>query len=258
MVRNGGSRGPNPGKSSPGRGLDGISPTLNLGKSGEDTVSLLLVGNVEFDALVRNVYIALVDATDAQGLVLNFTQEDLSRYFVSAMYARVANVTYGRQVVRPEDLWALPSPWAYAINAIGRVDLGNGLTIVPEWAGSPNPSPDGIMSRDETMRMTSRLKALEPLGFRWIRQIEKSRDGDKTVMAIIPTVDQHGDVIFTSHQPATGIHFMTAAVIGIQSVVVPAGIPKAWLPDYTLDARRLVQFRERYAQQSSAVTSDTV
>lgn len=250
MVQ-GGRVSPKSGKPSPDRGIGGISATLNTEKVGVHTVSMLVVGNIEFVALVDNVYSTLVAVTDAQGADFSLDREDLMKYFATAVYSRVAYVTRERRpIVRPEDMWALPAPMAYALNAIGRVELGNGITVVPQWVESAEQT-NLLLSRDDVMRISRVLRALEPLGFRFVRQMEKSRDGDPTVMSIVPTYDDRGEVIFTSHTAATGIHFVTAAVLGFQPVEVPDGIPRMWLPDYTMAGRRLVTLRERYASMEA-------
>lgn len=232
-----------------GGGMNFVAPTHNIQKVGEHTVTFMIAGSVEFGALVSRVHQQIDALLHAQGADVVVTEQELARYFATAVACRISHVTGVRFHVRVSDKWALPLPFAYAVAALGRIDLPSGLTVLPKFDQS---SSDLVLNVDEFEDITARLRAIEPLGLRFAHAIESSMNGDDKVMLIVPVVTDQGDVSYTSQAAFTGVHAMTSAVLGAETVNVTGFIPPMWMPDYVIHERRLVQFRGRYADLNEA------
>jgi hypothetical protein len=239
----------------PAGGLD-IASTPYHGRIGVQNVTLLSVMDVDFSRHIVHVHSLMESTVVAQGGEFNTSLEELTKLFVTAVHSRVQHTRtkngYPRQAayVHPKNGWVLPTQFAYIANSVGFVRLSDGLEIVPEMSEAALAL---VMSQDEWQRAAIRLRGYEPLGVRLVHALESREVGDEKVMQIIPIVTDVGEVLYTSSEPTLGTHFLTAATLGINAVDVPVGVPRLWLPQYTVESRRLVAFFPRFAQTSEAV-----
>jgi hypothetical protein len=192
----------------------------------------------------------------AVGGELLVTEEELLRYFSTAIYARTMWVlrAVGQTAKRsfaPKDRWALPTAMAYVVNAIGVVETQEGRRYVPVWAGSE----ELILTRDEFDDLTLRLLAYEPFGLRFAHAIEPGIEGVDKVMTLI-RVDEENDTFFYAWVPPTALEAITAAILGVQrtnqldmnlveSDMIPTfRIRGSWALGYMADMARMNEHRD--------------
>lgn len=235
-------------------GLD-IASSPYLGRIGVQEVTLLSVMDVDFQRFIVHTHSSMESMVTAQGGVFDVTVEELTRLFVTALHSRVQHTrqknSYPRQApyIHPKSGWTIPTQFAYVANGVGVVRFSDGLEIVPEMSDA---ALQLVMTQEEWHALAVRLRGYEPLGVRLVHTLESRELGDEKLMQIIPVVAPNGEIVYTSSEPATGTHFLTAATLGIAAVDVPIGIPRTWLPQYTVDSRRLVAFFPRFTQVSEA------
>lgn len=126
------------------------------------------------------------------------TLEEWTKYAFTALRARIARVNdeSGVRVPRSDQEWQIPSMIATVLNGIGRVTVDvPALTIVPVW----NPEYDvELLTIPEWQMITAKLRAIaadrEYTKFIFVRSLTGDRNGDKTVMDLIPVRDELGRV----------------------------------------------------------------
>jgi len=240
----------------PAGGLD-IASSPYFGRIGVQTVTLLSVMDVDFRKFIVRTHAVMESMVTAQGGVFDVGIDELTRLFVTAIHSRVQHTRlkngYPRQAsfIHPKTGWVVPTQFAYVANGVGVVRFSDGLEIVPEMSDA---ALQLVMTQEEWHALAVRLRGYEPLGVRLVHALESRELGDEKLMQIIPVVTPVGDITYTSVEPATGTHFLTAATLGIAPVDVPIDIPRMWLPQYTVDSRRLVAFFPRFAQVSEAAS----
>lgn len=238
----------------PTGGLD-IASSPYLGRIGVQKVTLLSVMDVDFQKFIVHTHATMESMVTAQGGVFDVEIEELTRLFVTALHSRVQHTrqknAYPKQsqFIHPKSGWVIPTQFAYVANGVGVVRFSDGLEIVPELSDA---ALQMVMTQEEWHALAVRLRGYEPLGVRLVHTLESRELGDEKLMQIIPVVAPNGEIVYTSSEPATGTHFLTASALGIAPVDVPIDIPRHWLPQYTVDARRLVAFFPRFTQVSEA------
>jgi hypothetical protein len=256
-------KGSNPESSAAGRGVPANLQKL-AGIPGESTPKarrsipvLITVETAELVDLNRRVWLELNAKLVAVGGELMVTQDQLLRYFATAIYARTmwvmrqVSLEPTRRSFAPKDRWALPTAMAYIVNAIGVVETQEGRRYVPTWVGDES----FILSRTEFEDYTAQLLAYEPYGLRFAKGFEPGIEGVDKVMTLI-RVDEEGDSFFYAWVPPTALEAITAAVLGVRrtnlidmDVVEPDMIPTfrirgSWALGYMADMARMNEHRD--------------
>jgi len=230
--------------------LRNIPAELNYARMVETSV-LVSVQNVDLADFSNRVYDELeAKLITVGGSMPDITQEDMLKYFATALYSRVmwVNRTMRPNSYRPDEEWALPIPMTYVVSAIGRVQSEEGPTYMPVW---DEAGDDLILPRLEWELLTRKLKALEPFGLRFIRALEKDVKGVDDVMSILRLETPDG-VFFYGNVPPHAFECLCALIAGL-SPVVPVEMPThpALLPKYRLRGEWVLQWRHEFASLST-------
>lgn len=217
-----------------------------------------------FEQFVSNIYDALTERFGCAhgGALMPITVEDLTRYAYTAVRARVARVNSERVAidgrnwqVRCDDTWALPTPLAFIIAGIGRVTLEMPvITIVPKW----NEEHDiHVLSYEDWSLISRRLRAIEADKANEItlaHAIEGGKQGDETLMALVPVRDAVGRVTEIRSQ---GVFDPVAAAAYLIAGLEPSALDTAALPQHPLmlppryiQAAIVLQYLHRLAEAS--------
>jgi hypothetical protein len=217
-----------------------------------------------FERFVGNIYDALTERFGCAhgGALMPITVEDLTRYAYTAVRARVARVNSERVTiggrnwqVRCDDTWALPTPLAFIIAGIGRVTLEMPvITIVPKW----NEEHDvHILTYEDWSLISRRLRAIEADKANEItlaHAIEGGKQGDETLMALVPVRDSLGRV---TEIRSSGVFDPVAAAAYLIAGLEPSTLDTAALPQHPLmlppryiQAAIVLQYLHRLAEAS--------
>jgi len=126
---------------------------------------------------------------------LPISREDFKRYCYTAVRSRVARVRDEKFPIRCDAAWMLPTGLATILGMIGRALLP-GVTMLPRWDSSNDDKI--ITDRDEFTRLSGRLRILHNDGdtpFVFARAISGDKDGDATLMALLPVRDELGRLV---------------------------------------------------------------
>lgn len=211
----------------------------------ETEVPVLVIAD---DTNLRNFSAMVFEQIDTlvrqNGGAPSFTEEELLRYFVTAMKVRVERSTpphirLVRTNMRTDDRWALPPTLAYVINAIGQVRYGPGeVLFYPVWNKAAD---DLVMSQQERDRMTARLRSLEASGLRFVRAIESKREGVIKVM-VLTFMNTPSGGEWVSPEPVGVVDAFTASLTGLRPVGGLSTETPVWLIPYKVDERKVVQY----------------
>lgn len=181
---------------------------------------LVVVDNTDLRRFSESVYEQLTAVVGIHGGSTDITEEDLVRYFVTAIKVRVEHTTLprvkrnmtrtGMSVHEP---WALPVNMAYFINAIGQATYGPASTLIyPVW----DQAGDQLtMTPAEQQRMTRKLRALSNYGVRVASAIEAKREGVVKVM-VLTFMNDTPEGEWVSPEPFGVIDALTASIIGLR------------------------------------------
>jgi len=219
---------------------------------------LVVIDNTNLRDFTARVYDALSATVTIHGGTVRFTEDELLRYFVTAMKVRVEHTTlsrYRRDIrssgLHVDEPWALPSNMAYVINAIGQVRYGAANTLVfPVWDKSAD---ELVMTPQEQQKMTRELRAFATHGLQLASAIERSREGVVKVMILTYTNDTpEGE--WVSPEPFAVVDALTASIAGLRPAVEYSnGNNPIWVPPYKVDGRTVV----RYLTEAAEVTVKT-
>jgi hypothetical protein len=231
------------------RPLADLPGERNPMKWGEIPV-LVSVQSAELVDLNHRVWTELQSKLVAAGGEMTVTEEELLRYFATAIYARVmwVNRTMPPRGFRPSDLWALPVAMHMVISAIGEVE-SDGIIYRPVWQA---PADDTLLlSIPEWERITRALLALEPFGLRFVKALELSERGVDKVMTLI-RVDEPGETFFYAYVPPHALEALIAAVLGIRRTDVGdmSGYPRDMIPTYRLRGSWVLGFMRDFARMN--------
>lgn len=197
------------------RNLADLPGELNPHAMGDVTV-LVSVQNTDLADLSDRVWDEINAKLIAAGGQMTVSQEELVKYFATALYSRTMWVrrTLPSGGFRPEDRWALPTQFHMVVSAIGRVESQTGIVYIPEWDAAGN---EFVLTRAEWESVTRRLTALEPYGLRFVKAYEKEISGVEKVMSLLKVVDEE-DFYFFSWVPPHALEALMAAVLGLSRV----------------------------------------
>lgn len=177
--------------------------------------------------------VSLVHADISYGVsvsegVMTVSEEDLLRYVVTALRTRVAHVNRERFHLRVQEPWALPHVFNYIVSAVGRVELDM-ITVVPVW----NAEADAlVMSYEEQVQTTQRLRALKFRGYDFARALSAERLGHVQVMTLV-----HIDDEWASRDVFTLSDAIVASAVGVDPVVSRDGLISShplYVPTYKI------------------------
>jgi hypothetical protein len=218
-------------------------------KMGEVRV-LVTVQSADLADLCSRVYDELNAKLIAVGGQMTVTEDELLRYFATAIYSRTmwVNRTMQSNSFKPNDKWALPVAFHMVVSAIGRVETKDGIVYIPVWQ---EQSADGVqvMSRSEWEGVTRRLLALEPFGLRFVKAYEMSEAGVEKVMSLI-RVDEEAETFFYAWVPPHALEAMIAAVLGVRRTV-PVDMTNVQLdqiPTYRIRGSWVLRFMHDFAR----------
>lgn len=229
------------------RGMDDIHARTLPSASGELEV-LILADTVDLHRTVLGVWDELNSFCQSHGIPTPVSDDELEKYFLTAVTFRVQHVKRRSRDIRVEDHWALPFPLQAIVNAIGDVRLESpSVLITPVLA--PGVS-NNAMARSEWLDVTRRLLSLEPRGLRMAHALEAKRDGVARVMRL--TIDSSsGEWVAYSSADFKPYDALVARAVGLRPAVPEmAALPAnpLWRPPYFMDGRELVIFEQKFTE----------
>lgn len=243
----------------PGGGWGVLTPNLrpladlpgerNPNKWGEIPV-LVSVETAELADLNHRVWTELQSKLVAVGGEMTVSEEELLRYFSTAIYARVmwVNRTMPSRGFRPNDLWALPVAMHMVISAIGEVET-EGCIYRPVWTAPVDQTV--LLSISDWENITRRLLALEPFGLRFVKALELSERGVDKVMTLI-RVDEPEETFFYAYVPPHALEAIIAAVLGVRRTDVGdmSSYPRDMIPTFRLRGSWALGFMRDFARMN--------
>lgn len=219
---------------------------------------LVLASTSDLTRFSTSVWQELDNFAHANGIELRVTEEQLQRYFATAIGVRVCHVTRDWRPfrrgesddsrIRIEDHWALPPVMANVVAAIGNVRLDKpGVSIVPRLAEGAQA---WFLSRAEWQDVSAELLSLEPRGIRFAHAIESKREGIARVMTLT-AIGEDEVVEFVSHEPFTPVDAWIAASSGLRPAVpAMATLPlnPFWTPPYFMERAEFVIFEQKFSE----------
>lgn len=182
---------------------------------------------------------------------ITVTDEEMFRYFVTALHTRVMWTVRGRFNIRPDDYWALPVPMAQVVSAIGIVEAGPGTRYVPAWNDSAD---EHLLPYSEWQDVTRRLLALEALpGVDFIHALEKNVEGVERVMCLMQG-EEEGVDYFYSNVPIHALEALISLIAGIrpERQVDVGALPPQLIPIHYVSRDWVVGFMHDFATLGNA------
>jgi hypothetical protein len=236
------------------RPLADLPGELTPHKMGDISV-LVSAQTADLADLTTRVFDELQAKLIAAGGGMTVTEEELLRYFATAIYSRTmwVNKTMREGAFRPNDKWALPVAMHMVVSAIGIVETNAGIRYVPEWVApttAPGESPL-ILTRQEWESFTRRLLALEPFGLRFVKAYEMSDAGVEKVMSLL-RVDEEAETFFYAWVPPHALEALIAAVLGISRSrpVDVSNVPLDFIPTYRIRGSWVLRFMHDFARMN--------
>lgn len=146
-------------------------------------------------SFLEEYYNAIVQRLNQQGAtVVPITPEELRRYVVTLIYSRVRYVRNEPGVpVHYSQRVMVPSFISFVLSGLGRVEIPElGVELVPAYT----PPREDLMTLDEAVGFSNRLRPMSSLGFEFASGYARDRVGalDLMVMQFIEgTVVSHTD-----------------------------------------------------------------
>jgi len=164
--------------------------------NGEVYVSVLSLDTALFERWINDQY----DIMDSRWAAvkssdLPISRDDFLKYCYTAVRTRVARVRDEKFPIRCDSPWMLPTGLATVLGMLGRA-LTPGATYLPMW---DTANDDRITtSREEFHRLSARLRIIHDdaeVPFMFARGISGDRDGDSTLMVLLPVRDELGKLL---------------------------------------------------------------
>lgn len=235
------------------RPLADVPGEQNPHRMGDITV-LVSAQTADLADLTTRVYDELNSKLIAAGGGMTVTQDELLRYFATAIYSRVmwVNKTMRDGAFRPNDKWALPVSMHMVVSAIGIIEKDQ-VRYIPEWVAPATAQGDDplILTRVEWESVTRRLIALEPFGLRFVKAYEMSDAGVEKVMTLL-RVDEAAETFFYAWVPPHALEALIAAVLGISRTrpVDMSSMPLDSIPTYRIRGSWVLRFMHDFARMN--------
>jgi len=238
------------------RPLADLPGELTPHKMGDIPV-LITAQTADLADLTTRVWDELNAKLIAAGGQMTVTEDELLRYFATAIYSRTmwVNRTMRPDAFRPNDKWALPVAMHMVVSAIGIVETKEGVRYVPQWVSQMPPVLEDqdpiILPRDRWESITRRLIALEPFGLRFVKAYEQSEAGVEKVMSLL-RVDEETETFFYAWIPPHALEALIAAVLGISRTrpVDMAAMPLDSIPTYRIRGSWVLRFMHDFARMN--------
>lgn len=236
------------------RPLADLPGELTPHKMGDIPV-LVTAQSADLADLTTRVYDELNAKLIAAGGQITVTEDELLRYFATAIYSRTmwVNRTMRPDAFRPNDKWALPVSMHMVVSAIGIVETKEGVRYIPEWVQPTvkTGEPALILTRPEWESITRRLLALEPFGLRFVKAYEQSEAGVEKVMSLL-RVDEEAETFFYAWVPPHALEALIAAVLGISRTrpVDVSALPLDSIPTYRIRGSWVLRFMHDFARMN--------
>lgn len=218
-----------------------------------------------FERFVTSVYDTINERYGCAhgGAIMPITLEEFIRYSYTAVRARVARVNSERvQInglnwqVRCDDTWALPTPIAFIVAGIGRVQMEMPIiSIKPSWN---NEHDVHILNYEEWSIISRRLRAIEADRANQLtlaHALEGGKNGDEQLMSLIPVRDALGRVTeLRSHGIFDPVAAASYLILGLDpSVADDVALPRhpLMIPPRYIQAAILLQYLHRLAEASA-------
>jgi hypothetical protein len=220
-----------------------------------DISVLISAQTADLSDLTTRVYDELQAKLIAAGGQMTVTEEELVRYFATAIYSRTmwVNRTMRPDAFRPNDKWALPVSMHMVVSAIGIVETAAGVRYVPEWVQPVTKAGEKplILTRSEWENITRRLLALEPFGLRFVKAYEQSEAGVEKVMTLL-RVDEEAETFFYAWVPPHALEALIAAVLGVSRTqpVDMSSMPLDSIPTYRIRGSWVLRFMHDFARMN--------
>jgi len=169
---------------------------------------------------------------DHVGLQPPVTDEEATRYAISAARTRVARVNNERFDLRCDDRWCLPAQIAVPINGVGRVTMERKIVnIKPIWNTALDTQ---LLTRNQWFDISQRLRAMTDYpGSKTVMvdALAGEKSGDEVLMSLIPVRDEHGAItILRSEYDIDAIAAASYLIMGLN----PRALDGVVLPDHPL------------------------
>jgi hypothetical protein len=168
-----------------------------------EVVRQTVVGDIDvFRSFSGSVHTALTDHVESRGLRMTVSDEELVKYFLTAVRARVyrANRQYEPHDptfhIKCNSAWCLPATFASIVDKIGIVELDvPRATFVPVWPETLNEFT--YTQPSELVPTTSKLASLADhpdLRLTFVTAIQNNVTGDAEVMTLVPVRNEQGQI----------------------------------------------------------------
>jgi len=234
---------------------------------GVEQLMLVVANNSDLRAFVSHMFDQLSYMVDANGGILNLSQDELIAYAVTGYKVRVEYVTKGkwqamnfrRTQMHPKDHWAMLVPIHDAISAVGITELGTaGVRVIPVW----DPASDElVLSREQRDAITLKLDAItDRFGIQRASTLSTDIDGHHQVMILTYLPEREE---WWSHEvfgredaaaamvgglrPATLTNVTSSgpefAVVDTDRLATELSSMSLWVPPLKLDRTTVVRYR---------------
>lgn len=163
----------------------------------------------------RELYACWDAAAQVRGIVLNFTEEDLSKYIDMLIKIRVDYVNSKRVVIGPTDRVCVPSFLSLVLSNVGKVsNVDYGLELIPIVTGAPEIDEEFIW------KVSRSIRALSNIGIEFADGYSRSRDGsyEFMTMTLIDGSIRNPD---KAPHPVYALMASTLGLRGIEAVLSP-------------------------------------
>jgi len=238
------------------RGASKIVSEINHNLPNEVQV-LVVYDDTNIRTFVSYMYDEIVMVVRTRGGEVQFSEEDLLKYYITALKARVVRSTLKR--IRSEisrlgvdilSQWQLPEAMAWVVNAIGQVEVGPGGTVryYPVW----NREADVlVLDSVEHARITRALRAVTSHGIRTVTALESKLSGVAEVM-VLTYAEEAGQGHWASSDVFRVTDALAHTLAGIRRTVDYGLLPDAtFVPPMKLDEFTVIRYLPEAAAMSA-------
>lgn len=213
-----------------------------------EVAMFIVAGSDDLRFFNEATYEQLNSTVAIAGGVNLITEDDLLRYFITALKVRVEQTTLPREkkVMRRSGItvfepWALPIGMAYIVNSIGQTLYGpSSMLVYPVW---DQAGDEFCLEPAEQQRITRLLRSYGSLGVRFASALESNRDGVPRVM-VLTRVEDAIEGEWVSHEVFTAIDAITASVIGLTpGAQYPVPANPFWVPPYRVGDLTVARYK---------------
>lgn len=204
---------------------------------------------------VHSMFESMEYFVSSTGGRLSFNEQDLFKYYLSAVFARVNRSTQPDKRIRLQhetgsvfDQWFLPDIMAYLANQVGRVEAGpkDMVTYYPIWEKDAN---EHVLDRSEHARITAALRATSSFGVSLARGLGSAREGTPVVMTLT-YYGNPGQGHWAYREPFRVSDAVESCLLGIRRSVDYTQLPRDYWPPAKLDESYVWHYMTEVSQFS--------